>query len=374
MLSEEGESEKMNHPSLTIFLAALIAAPSFSHAQTNVTSDAVGFVTLNIRPGTGTSRGTTYLSLPLLENVPSNFTGQSVGTLTGVTSNSLSNTNAGWAPGALSQPASPYAVQITSGNGVGRIFLIASSANTGGASAGSSNTASTVFLSPIESTSGNIPTAVGSAVQAGDKYRILPLDTLLTAFGTPSPTGIRGGTSSTNSDNITLIVNGTASTYYYNTSLNRWARVFLNNPAEDNVALPPYYGILFSRLATNASSFQVAGTVPSTARKTQIKNSGLTTLAQYLPTDTMLAGLGLHNLSNWVKSSTSTNADIVILVVNGTSTTYWHNGTNWRNVGVGTINRDTTTVPVGAAIYINKRGTASGYTTLTQGVPYNLGL
>lgn len=356
------------------FLALLVASPRVSHSQTTVNSEPVGFVTLNIRAGNGTARGITYLSLPLLESVPSGFTGQSVGTLTGVSSNSLSNTNAGWAIGALSQPASPYAIQITSGNGVGRIFLIASSASTGGASSGTANTATTVFLSPIETASGNIPTATGSVVQAGDKYRIFPLDTLLTAFGTNSPTGIRGGTSSTNSDNITLVINGTANTYYYNTSLNRWARVFLNNPSADNVALHPYYGAVFSRLATNTSSFQVAGTVPNTDRKTQIKNSGLTTLAQYWPTDTTLAGLGLQSLPNWTKSSVSTNADNVILVVNGASTTYWHNGTNWRSVGVGTANRDTVSVPAGATIYINKRGSTTGYTTLNQAVPYNLGL
>ena len=119
--------------SLSLLAALAIAVPA-ARAQETATTDPVGFVTVGIAAGTGLSKKNTLFSLPLLET--ESIDGQVAGTITGVTVNSISNSSAGWTPGALSNPATPYLIMITSGPAQGRMFLIASSTDTGGAIAG----------------------------------------------------------------------------------------------------------------------------------------------------------------------------------------------------------------------------------------------
>ena len=111
-----------------VTLAALVTAVMAVNAQTNVaTSDVVGYVTVKIIAGTGTAKKLSYISFPLLEkDLP--ITGKTRGTLTGVTATTLTDSTAGWAAGALSAPATPYLIAITSGTAAGRIFHIASNA------------------------------------------------------------------------------------------------------------------------------------------------------------------------------------------------------------------------------------------------------
>jgi hypothetical protein len=102
----------MKHLRSSLIVASLaFALPAASNAQTTATTDPVGFVTVGITPGTGTAKKTTLFSIPLQES--ETITGQVAGAITGVTSNTLVNTNAGWSPGALSAPATPYVIEIT---------------------------------------------------------------------------------------------------------------------------------------------------------------------------------------------------------------------------------------------------------------------
>lgn len=353
-------------------LAALAVAFTSQLSAQSVSTDPVGFVTLNVTAGTGVAKKASYLSFPLYATA--SITGQAVGQITAVTSNTLSNTNAGWALGALSQPSTPFAIQITSGTAEGRIFLIAANATTGGAvgSAASANTATTVTISSLDINSANDPVSTG--VTVGDTYRIIEVDTLSGVFGTPSSSGILGGSSAANADSIIMIVNGVSSTYFYNTGVtpNRWSRVASGNPDAGNTPILPYYGVLYNRLGSSALSFVTTGTVPLNKRLTQVKNSGVTVLAQYWPADSTLSGLGLQNVSGWLSGSTVSTSDNVILVSGGVASTYWYNGTNWRRQASGNPISDTTTIPSGAVIYINKRGATSGFSTLNQTKPYSL--
>lgn len=340
-------------------------------AQTTVSTPIVGFVTLNITAGLGSTKRLTHFSIPLIERA-TGIAGQSVGQITAVTSNTLSNTNAGWTPGQLSDPSSPYVIQITSGTAVGRIFLIASSAATGGAigGAGMGNTSTTLTISSFDSASGIDLPLIG--VAAGDSYAIYTCETISSVFGTPASTGVLGGTSVTSADSIVLLFNGASSNYFYNTSLGRWTRVFAGNPDASNVPLLPYYGLVYSRLAASPISFMVTGSVPATARKTQVRNSGVTLLAQFWPADTTLSEIGLQSLAGWVSNVSSASADKVILISGGAASTYWFDGTNWRRVFAGSPISDSTLIPVGSMIYLNKTGVNSNFSTLTQNRPYSL--
>jgi hypothetical protein len=244
--------------SLIASLASAVALPA-SMAQATATTDPVGFVTVGVASGTGSSKRNTLFSLPLLETQA--ITGQVAGTITGVSSNTISNSNAGWLAGELSNPATPYLIQITSGAAEGRMFLVSSSASTGGAIGGTANTTTTVTVSPVDSTQVDL-NALG-VIAGTDTYKIFACDTLSSFFGTPATTGVQGGTAAGSADTIVIISNGSARTYFYSTTSNRWTQVTLGSPDSSNVPLIPYYGIQYARLPASALNFTVTGAVPT---------------------------------------------------------------------------------------------------------------
>ena len=359
---------------ITRFSLAAVFASSVlltgANGQTTATTDPVGFVTVGITAGTGTTKKNTLFSVPLMET--EEITGQVAGTITGVSANTISNSNAGWAPGELSQPATPYLIQITSGAAEGRLFLVASSAGTGGAIAGTANTDTTVAVSSLDAAQVNLTTL---GIAAGtDTYKIYACDTLSSFFGTPETTGIVGGSGTSSADTVAVVLNGAVQTYWYNTAStpNRWSRVGPGSPNSSNVALVPNYGVQYGRIGNSALSFVVTGQVPTTAREAEIKNSGTTLLSSFWPVESTLSQLGLQALPGWVAGATASVSDTVVLTSGGTASTYWYNGTNWKRVGPGSPISDTTVIGLGTAIQVGKKGTAAGYTALNQEVPYSL--
>jgi hypothetical protein len=338
-------------------IAAIVLAGSIasSHAQ-NATTDPVGFVTCNITAGTGSAKKVTLFSAPLLESPT--LTGQVNGQITSFTSNSISNSNAGWTAGELSTVASPTLIQITSGNATGRIFLVASSP---------ANTSTSLTISSTDSAQVDL-TNLGISV--GDSYTILSCDTLSSLFGTPASSGVLGGGNATVSDTIILVFNGSSSTYFYSTTNSRWSKVAPGNPDATNTAVPPYYGIQYQRLASTPLSFTFTGSVPTQQRQLSIKNSGASLLSQFYPTDVTLVNLGLQNLSGWVSNAASSSADTVLVTASGSASTYWFNGTNWKKVGPGSPTSDSTIIPAGTSVSIFKRGSTSGYASFVQSLPY----
>jgi hypothetical protein len=271
----------------------------------------------------------------------------------------------------LSAPATPYLIAITSGTAAGRIFHIASNATTGGAvgASASANTATSVTISTLDTGSG-ISDLVAAGVAAGDSYEIYGCDTLSTALGSPSTTGVVSGSAAATADSVMLLYNGSASTYIHNGT--HWQKIAFGNPDASNTPLLPYYGFSYSRLGNTEITLTVMGSVPTIARKAQIKNSGITLLGQYFPSDSTLSSLGLQNTPGWVSNIASASADKIVLISSGAASTYWHNGTGWKKVAFGNPSADTVVVPAGAMIYINKLGTATGYSTFSQPLPYTL--
>lgn len=347
---------------LPLFVLSISAALAHLHAQTTVATDPVGFVTLTIKGG---SPATTQLSIPLLDTA--DITGQAVGLITGVGANSITNTNAGWATNGLSAVANPHLIQITSGNAAGRMFLIATNPNT----------STSLTINSTDILQGNLTTL---GVAAGDGYKILPCDTLTTLFGTnptaaaPGGLGVRGGTAVTNSDNVNLIVNGATKTYFYRTnSTPGWVATTFGNPLSGNTPLPPYAGLQYVRRATSNITFTATGSVPTSLRRVMVKNSGPTLLAQYWPVNSTVAGLALQTIPGWVASTNPASADkISVVSTNGSSATYFYDGTNWRQQAFGNPIRNTNPVALGSAIQITKIGSAGGYSTYSNAVPYSL--
>jgi len=359
---------------LNLSLAILAFAAMSVNAQTNSTnnaySDPVGYVTVKMSAGSGTVKRLSYVSLPLLEKELS-ITGKSMGKITAVTATTISDSSAGWVAGSLSAPATPYLLAITSGNAKGHIFHIASSAATGGAvgASASANTIDTITISALTTGSG-ISDLRTAGVAVGDDYALYACDTLSSALGSPSTTGIFAAALPASADTVVIVVNGTASTYWHNGT--EWKKTGAGTPSSPNVPLLPYYGFSYSRIANSELILTCTGSVPTQARKVQLKNAGLSLLSQYFPVDTTLATLALQNTAGWTKNALSPSADKIVIVSSGTASTYWHNGTDWRKTGAGSPISNTTVIPAGAMIYINKVGITSGFSTYSQVLPYTL--
>lgn len=343
---------------------ALAVPLSESPAQTASTVP-VGVVHTSIPAGTGSVKKTSLISLPLLETATLN--GKSVGRFSGVTSTTFSDSSAGWTPGELSTVAEPKLLLITSGAAEGHMFLISTAP-------ASQNTATTATISTADSTVVDL-TSLGILTGAsGDTYRILNCDTLASLFGTPETTGVLGGTSANTADSVIIVVNGSASTYYYKSDAtpNRWTKVAPGNPDASATPVLPYYGIQYSRLGSSSIELTVTGDIPANPKKTFVKNSGTTFLAQYWPVDSTLASTGISSLQGWVSGTSTTVADTVIITSNGSASTYWFDGTNWRKAAPGNPISNTTVIPTCSTISMVKKGSASGYSILGQSLPYTL--
>lgn len=324
-----------------------------------------GVVSLSIPAGTGAVKKTSLISLPLLETAT--LDGKSVGTFSSVTSTTFSDTSAGWTPGELSTVSQPKLLLITSGAAAGHMFLISTTAAT-------QNTATTATISTADSTVADLTTLGILTGANGDTYRILNCDTLATLFGTPETTGVLGGTSANTADSVILVVNGSASTYYYKTDgiPNRWTKSAFGNPDASATPILPYYGIQYSRLGSSPIALTVRGDVPANPRKTFVKNAGTTFLAQFWPVDSTLASTAISALPGWVSGASANVADTVIVTSNGTASTFWFDGTNWRKAAFGNPVSDTTVIPVCATLSLVKKGAAAGSSILGQNLPYTL--
>lgn len=324
-----------------------------------------GFAEISVAAGTGTAKRTTFISIPLLEDVA--ITGKSTGRITGVTANTITSSGAGWTAGQLSIASAPHLIEITSGAAQGQIMLV---------STATANTTDTVTIDNSELTRlGNLENlGIATGVESGDTYRIWASDTLSSFFGTPETTSVQGGTSPANADTVTIVVNGSSTTYFFNTASTppRWSRVSLGSPDASNVVIPPYGGVQYARLPATPIDFRVLGRMPAGMRQVAVKNSGSTLLSSYWPVQQTLGGLALQNLPNWLSGPSASTADTVVLTSGGSATTYFHDGSKWRRVGLGSGDANSTVVPVGASILINKKGTASGYATYQHAAPYSL--
>lgn len=345
-------------------LAAILALPFPSVLASDAPTEPTGFVRLSIAAGTGTAKKTTLLSIPLLEDP--GITGRATGRITGVGANTITASGAGWAAGALSAPGTPFLLEITSGTARGRMLLL---------STATANTSDTVTLDAAEAARVGDLRQLGivAGPDSGDTYRIRPVDTLSSFFGAPETSGIVGGSSPATADTVILVMNGSASTYFYNTGVTppRWSRVGLGAADASNVPIPPYAGLQYARLGATPLEFFVIGRMPSGVRQVSVKNSGTTLLSPYWPVRQTLDGLGLQNLPGWKSAATHAEADTIILTSNGSAATYFHDGTNWRRVGLGGSNANDIEVPVGASVLISKKGNAPGFATFQHTAPYS---
>ncbi|PAW78133.1 MAG: hypothetical protein B9S32_08025 [Verrucomicrobia bacterium Tous-C9LFEB] len=343
-----------------VFSAVLAAALFFSlapaHAQQSTMP--VGYVTLKAEAGTGTVKKITPISVPLYYTASDKS--PLAGSITSLTATTLSDASAGWTAGQLSAVASPYLIKITSGAATGRTFLISTS---------TANTATTVTIDAKDAAQTNL-TTVG--IVAGNEYEIFRCFTLVELFGTPTTSGVLGGTSASAGDSLVMGANGVLETYFYSTTYGRWTKVAPGSIDATNTPVRPDSGILYSRLAATDLTVLVPGKVSTTNRMTMVKNSGTTILAQSWPVETTLLNLNIQQIPTWTANASVNSADKVKIVTNGVSVTYWFDGANWRKQTLDFPIGDGDSIPAGSAVILEQLGAQSGYSTLSQTKPYNV--
>ncbi|MGA9701236.1 hypothetical protein [Pseudomonas sp.] len=339
-------------------LTGLAIPTVFSWAQTTLNTVPQGYLALNIAAGTGTSPTVSFVSFPL--QGAASASGQMTGQVTGITANTITNSNAGWTAGQLSQATTPYLIEFTSGAAAGRSFLISTS---------TANTATTLTLNASDASQTNLTTL--GIVAGTDTYQIIPADTISSLFGTPGSTGVLGGASVTGADQIQLYspTNGWAS-YYYN-STSGWLQVGPPIPS-GNVVIRPDTGVFYLRYPTTPLTLTLTGQVPSVARQALAANTGVTILSNNWPVNLTLASSNISNIPGWVTGGSASTADQVQVYspTNGW-TAYYNNGTNWVQVGPP-INSNNVAISAGSAVILVKRGSTTGYSLLTEALPYSL--
>jgi hypothetical protein len=155
-------------PLASLAATFILSLTPLANSQQTVTTNPLGFVMVNIAAGTGSAKIGSLVSMPLQDVAV--ITGQATGRITGVTANTITSSGAGWTPGQLSTPASPYLIQITSGSANGRMFLI---------SPVQANTATTVTISPEDVEAASLASlGIVTGPTTGDTYKIIPSDIL----------------------------------------------------------------------------------------------------------------------------------------------------------------------------------------------------
>jgi uncharacterized protein (TIGR02597 family) len=302
-----------------------------------------GYVALTIQPGNGTVGTFNFICIPLQGNM--NATGQLQARLTGVTSNTLSNSSGSWTSGAFAVAGSPFFVKISSGTASGHIFQIT----------GNTATQLTVDNQGLDLTGLGIVTGA-----SGDKYEIFAGDTLLSAFGTPVE-GVVGGTDPNGAvDRVILMNNGVWDTYYYNTASSQWKKGALPFN-QNNTVIRADAGLIFSRVGTAPLSYTFQGRIPNTNLKKPLLTDGFSAVASYFPVAQTLNSLNFQAVQGWKKVGdagiTAANADKVYLNETGVWDAYHYDGTvlQWRK-GAVPFNQNNKSIPVGAGILINRSG------------------
>lgn len=334
----------------------VVSLNSLVSAQT-VTTVPLGFTTLEITAGTGTSKRVSLISIPLLQQDPA-VPPRGVVASVEKSAVSVEPFGGGLPTSFLSQADRPFLFLVESGDAAGLMFLV---------STASPNSESRIVLTDPHDPSLDL---LAAGVRSGDRYRLLACDTLLSFFGTPETTGVVGGVSPNLADTVTLVQNGSSSTYYYSTTFGRWVRVALGSPVANDVPLLPYYGIQYSRIGASPLRLVSIGEVPTVPRKVKVKNGGTTLLGSFWPTPVSLSDSGVAGLSGWQSSGQTQPPDRIVLAAAGSTSTYSHDGVNWRRVGLGRPISDTISLPVGGASLITKSPQASPHSILDQNVPY----
>jgi uncharacterized protein (TIGR02597 family) len=347
---------------VAILTSLMAAAPVLSQTATTTP---VGFITVTVPAAVDPSTpAAAALSIPLYR------TADFIGAVATIDSaNQFTLTGAAFTAGQFADPAAPRLVRVkTSATAahVGKFFLV------------TANTANQLTVDLTGTGVANISDALTAGANP-DTVEIVAANTLGSVFGNATtPPALAAGATAGAADNVLLWNGGTGAwdTYFWTGSVgtpnNIWKRI--GNVDRSNTVIYPEDGVFVIHRSTSASvAITFLGTVPSTAEQSGIDANGSTFLANRFPTDTTLGALGLQNIPGWVAGNTASSSDNVYIWNSalGLWDTYYWTGTVgtpnniWKRIG--NIDRSSTPIPAGTAVYLIHSGASLN---LAQNLPY----
>lgn len=305
------------------------------------TSDPVGVVSLPIA-----ASGLSFLAISLLNPVSYQ------GTITSFGSYSVTDGNANWATDQFDGTNGPFFLEITSGLYAGLMTDI------------------------VVTGSDTLTTAddLSSVLSGGESYKIREHRTLGGVFGLNDQSGLTGGATASESDEVIVLdpTSQSYSIYYYKTSgLGGTGWRSAANVAADaaETKLPPGQGVIVLHQTTGNLSLVLTGTVKTGSIMVQVKPA-LNLLAMAYPEASMTlgsSGLYTGNSQTGLAGGTSTTAD-QILIFNpdtGEYNAYYYQttglgGTGWRSVSSNSVDASNTVLP--GAFFLNRTGSSFFWT------------
>ncbi len=335
--------------SIALLLSVL---PSASFGQAN--TPPVGVIVYTLATGT-----TTPVGVPVL--------GEAVfsGTVSALTGNTLSTTDATWTAGQFAQVGAPHFALMLSGGQTGRLLLVTASAAPGSVTLDVGTTNLT----------GDVATPAFAAA-VGDRFEIFPGDTLATLFGdgtAGSPVQLQKGTSSFSADSVQIFNGVKWISYFFHSINNCWVTSSAPNTNQNNVVLYPDAGLLIGRRGST-TTIAISGRAPTTNLLTRIVGGVTSSVAVRFPTDTTLGALNFSNPGTWVAADDPFTADRVNLF-NGVKWVAFYKtitGAIWKQVGGDGSDQSGKLIPAGSSLLIQKQGSAAGSTSFfSQALPYS---
>lgn len=333
----------MHTTSKALAILSLGTATAFS--QITATSEPVGYTTITVRGKTGSVNPNSFFSLPLSR--PEVWRGLATGVSTDQQGRSVLTIGNDVGGGSLT----------IAGGGQAHYLQVLDGPNAGAS-------ADVVARSGEQVT---LDANLGEIVLAGvTMVRIVPHWTMAVAF--PGGGGLRGGTTPTASDSVTLYPpDGGAVSMFYNTSAGQWRRGLAD---ASNTVIPPGSGVMVTRKQSGDVQIPLSGVVPTTPVELQVGPGGGTGKLTLLPnphpiTSLTLANSGLYtgDASTGVVGGSSPSGADTVTVYNpqtGAGINYYYSTTanQWR---WGLSNASSVTIPDGAAVIINRKAGRTGF-------------
>jgi uncharacterized protein (TIGR02597 family) len=315
-----------------------------AYAQTTVSTDPVGFITLEVA-GTNNAapNALSFLGLGMTQPVALQATLESASGTTVV------DDQASWTDDQFNGANGSHYIELISGSGAGKIAYIVDTLDA--------------------SNSLVLDEDISASITPGTSFRIRKNWTLASIFGATNSAGLGSGTAST-ADEVLIYdpVSAQYKTYYYKTAGitggTGWRSTASLSADESNTPIEPTAGILVRRKQASNITFPLTGAVKLGPTKYSVFG-GNNFAGNIYPTNTLTLGNSMLLESGFAGGSAST-ADLVLIYDQSTNPptykTYYYKtvgitgGTGWRSTASLSEDASGVVLPSGKAVIIQRKG------------------
>lgn len=337
----------MNSFAARLSACFVVLSPVALTAQVAVTTQVVGFDTMQIAGASGNGSSISFLGTEFLASV------KHTGSASSFTTNSLTDPSATFGDDQFNDANGPHYVEIMSVNG----STTAPSVGTTYRVSDTNGTSKTVVLTT------NLPAGLVAPVG----FRVVKYWTLSSLFGATNTAGLQGGNAVT-ADQVQLWSGSSYDSYYYQTAGiggTGWRKVGDQTTDASGTVVRPDQSIIIKRGQNQNLSLTIIGEV-KTGQTTVNVSPGFNFVPNPYSVAMTLASCGIHtgNNTTGLAGGNIATADH-LLVWNGTGyDTYYYQtagvgGIGWRKVGDLSADASNATIPALSSIIVRRNAAGS---------------